>query len=254
MSIWYYTDSASAYGVYSSSTTSTTTSELTIDGFRWDWTILPHYQKVVFGGGLGFHRRKMWRSSLASIKAGSTPGPRYLDHSLRRRSQETAGNLAGLAATHRHPFYRKRLVSGRDHLQRSVAEKLPIDHLAAFLRHSTLPPLCAGRWNPAIPVANQSRSVTTNSAKFTDGSPARLARRKILRKLLLKLLTDILLAAYKTDELKTDRWPVFNLGDGKTFTVLFLMAFSLVTRWDGKFLRTNAGDSREKTFIWRRCT
>ena len=126
----------------------------------------------------------MWRSSLASIKAGSTPGPRYLDHS-RRRSQETAGNLAGLAATHRHPFYRKRLVSGRDHLQRSVAEKLPIDHLAAFLRHSTLPLLCTDRWNPANPVANQSRplrnklsqvyrwiSCSAGTAQNSEGTPA----------------------------------------------------------------------------------
>ena len=55
--------------------------------------------------------------------------------------------------------------------------------------------------------------IATSSAKFTDGSPARLARCKILRKLLLKLLTTILLAAYKLDELKTGRWPGFNLGD-----------------------------------------
>ncbi len=199
-----------------------------------------------------FHRRKIWRSSLASIKAGSTLGPRYLDHS-RRRSQETAGNLAGLAATHRHPFYRKRLVPGKDHLQRSVTEELPI----ASQRFFGIPPFrfyAQADGIQRILLQTSLDPFATSSAKFTDGSPARLARRKILRKLLLKLLTDILLAAYKTDELKTDRWPVFNLGDGKTFTVLFLMAFSLVTRWDGKFLRTNAGDSREKTFIWRRCT
>lgn len=58
------------------------------------------------------------------------------------------------------------------------------DHLAAFLWHSTLPLLCAGRWSQANPVANHPWAAVTNSAKFTDGTLARLAGRKILRKLL----------------------------------------------------------------------
>jgi hypothetical protein len=60
---------------------------------------------------------------------------------------------------------------------------------------------------------NRPRTRSSNSP--SSGQP------EILGKvLLLKLLTNILLAAYKTDELKTDRWPVFNLGDGKTFTAV----------------------------------
>ena len=98
---------------------------------------------------------------------------------------------------------------------------------------SRTPLLCVGRWNQANSVRNQLRSAATNSAKFTDGSPARLAGRKILRKLLADnsfLLLGITLSKFDLGA-HLYRDPSLRISAGMTYAIEIVSIARWLSAW-----------------------